>query len=59
MTLKLEGYGRVLHLSGGRKVLQKEGSVGVSETKLIKRFALGENVDTENCLQTWRIVCFK
>jgi HSP20 family protein len=47
MTLKLEGYGRVLHLSGGRKVVQKEGSVVVSQTKLIKRFTLGENVDTE------------
>jgi HSP20 family protein len=51
MTLKLEedhhdhDHGRVvLHLSGGRKV-QKEGSV--SETKFVKRFTLGENVDTE------------
>jgi HSP20 family protein len=47
MTLKLEDDGRVLHLSGGRKVVQKEGSVVVSETKFIKRFTLGENVDTE------------
>ena len=44
MEIKLEDNGRVLHLSGGRKV--KKGDQ-VSETKFVKRFTIGENVDTE------------
>lgn len=45
MTIKLEENGRVLHLSGGRKVKQGDK---VSETKFVKRFTIGHNVDTEN-----------
>ena len=45
MTIKLEENGRVLHLSGGRKI--KRGDK-VSETKFVKRFTIGHNVDTEN-----------
>lgn len=44
MTVQLERDGRILHITGGRKV-EKEGSV--SETKFEKRFTIGENVDTE------------
>lgn len=43
MTVKLENDGKVLHISGGRKV-QKEGKT--IETKFEKRFTIGNNVDT-------------
>jgi HSP20 family molecular chaperone IbpA len=43
MKVDLEKDGRVLHLSGGRKV-EKEGSV--TETRFDKRFLIAENVDT-------------
>ena len=44
MSIKLEENGTVLQLSGGRKV--KRGN-DVSETKFVKRFTIGDNVDTE------------
>jgi HSP20 family protein len=42
MKVDLEQGGRLLHLSGGRKI-EKEGSV--TETRFDKRFTLAENVD--------------
>jgi len=44
MKIELEDNGRLLHLSGGRKV--QEGD-RVVETKFDKKFTIGENVDTE------------
>jgi HSP20 family protein len=44
VTVKLEENGRVLHLSGARKV--QEGDT-FSEMKFAKRFTLGDNLDTE------------
>jgi HSP20 family protein len=44
MTVNLEQEGRVLHITGGRKVV-REGTT--SETKFEKRFTIGRNVDTE------------
>ncbi|GAX24363.1 hypothetical protein FisN_4Lh487 [Fistulifera solaris] len=44
MKLELEEDGRVLHLSGGRKI-EREGSV--SETRFDKKFYVGENVNLE------------
>lgn len=43
INAQLENDGRVLHLSGGRKVV-KDGKT--TETKFEKRFTIGENVDT-------------
>jgi HSP20 family protein len=43
MTAQLEDGGRVLHISGGRKIVKKGKT---SETKFEKRFTLGNNVDT-------------
>jgi HSP20 family protein len=43
MNVELEHDGRVLHLSGGRKV-EKGGTV--TETKFDKRFTIGDNIDT-------------
>ena len=45
MNIELENDGRVLHISGGRKVTQDNGSM--SETKFEKRFTIGENVDVQ------------
>jgi HSP20 family protein len=45
MTIKFEESGRVLNLSGGRKI--KKGDT-VSETKFVKRFTIGDNVDVDN-----------
>jgi len=45
MTIKLENEGRVLHISGGRKVTKGDT---VSETKFEKRFTIGDNIDTEH-----------
>jgi HSP20 family protein len=45
MTVQLEEEGRILRLSGGRKV-NKGGQV--TETKFEKRFTIGENIDTAN-----------
>lgn len=42
MTVKLENEGRVLHISGGRKMTKDDV---VTETKFEKRFTIGENVD--------------
>ena len=42
MKVELEQNGRLLHLSGGRKV-EKEGSM--TETRFDKRFTLAENMD--------------
>ena len=42
MKIEVEGDGKLLHLSGGRKVV-KEGSV--AETKFDKKFTIGDNVD--------------
>lgn len=44
MKLELEDDGRVLHLSGGRKI-QREGTI--TETRFDKKFMVGENVDLE------------
>jgi len=44
MKVDLEHDGRVLHISGGRKV-EKDGVV--TETKFEKRFTIGDNVDTD------------
>lgn len=44
MKVSLEHEGRVLHISGGRKI-EKDGAV--TETKFDKRFTIGDNVDTE------------
>ena len=43
MTIQLENEGRVLHISGGRKITKENA---VSETKFEKRFTIGNNVDT-------------
>ena len=45
MTVQLEEDGRILRLSGGRKVT-KEGQV--TETKFEKRFTIGDTIDTAN-----------
>jgi HSP20 family protein len=45
ITVNLEQDGRLLHLSGGRKV-EKDGSM--TETRFDKRFTLAENIDTTN-----------
>ena len=45
MTIKLEENGQVLNLSGGRKIKKSDGTV--SETKFVKRFTIGENVDVD------------
>jgi HSP20 family protein len=42
MTVKLENDGRVVHISGGRKVTKGDT---VSETKFEKRFTIGDNID--------------
>jgi HSP20 family protein len=44
MTITLEENGRVLNLSGGRKI--KEGDY-VTETKFAKTFTIGDNVDAD------------
>jgi HSP20 family protein len=44
MTVNLENEGRVLHISGGRKVV-KQGET--TETKFEKRFTIGRDVDTQ------------
>ena len=43
ISAQLEQNGRVLHVSGGRKIT-KDGTV--TETKFEKRFTIGSNVDT-------------
>lgn len=45
MKVELEHEGRVLHISGGRKVEQDNGTT--RETKFEKRFTIGENVDKD------------
>lgn len=42
MTVKLENDGRVVHISGGRKVTKGDT---VTETKFEKRFTIGDNID--------------
>jgi HSP20 family protein len=44
MSVQLENEGKVLHISGGRKI-EKEGQV--TETRFDKRFTIGSNVDVE------------
>jgi len=44
MKIEVENNGRMLHLSGGRKVTEGDRVV---ETKFDKRFTIGENVDTD------------
>ena len=44
ISAQLENNGRVLHVSGGRK-MERDGTV--TETKFEKRFTIGENVDTK------------
>lgn len=46
MDMKLEDNGRVLHLSGSRTVKAKNDG-GISKTSFVKRFTIGDNVDTE------------
>lgn len=44
MTVDLENEGKVLHISGGRKIVKNGES---TETKFSKRFTIGNNVDIE------------
>lgn len=44
VKVNLENDGKVLHISGGRKV---EKDDAVTETKFEKRFTIGDNVDTD------------
>jgi HSP20 family protein len=44
MNVELENDGRVLHISGGRKVT-RDGTT--SETKFEKKFTIGKNVDVQ------------
>ena len=44
MNVDLENDGRVIHISGGRKI-EKEGVM--TETRFEKRFTIGDNVDVE------------
>ena len=44
MTVQVEEDGRLLHISGGRKI---EKEHGVTETKFDKKFTIGDNVETE------------
>jgi HSP20 family protein len=44
MNVELENEGKVLRISGGRKV-EKKGEV--SETRFDKRFTIGDNIDME------------
>jgi HSP20 family protein len=44
MNVELENEGKVLHISGGRKVTSGDT---VSETRFEKRFTIGVNVDTQ------------
>ena len=44
MSVQLEHDGRVLHISGGRKVVKDNTT---TETKFEKRFTIGRNVDTQ------------
>jgi HSP20 family protein len=44
MSVQLENDGRVLHISGRRKVVKDDTT---TETKFEKRFTIGRNVDTQ------------
>ena len=44
MDIQVENEGRVLHISGGRKI-EKDGVM--RETKFEKRFTIGDNVDRD------------
>jgi HSP20 family protein len=44
MSVKLENDGKVLHISGGRKVVKDNTT---TETHFEKRFTIGKNVDME------------
>jgi HSP20 family molecular chaperone IbpA len=44
VCLKLEDDGRTIHLSGNRKFQSVDGS-GKSESKFVRRFAVGNNID--------------
>eukprot|EP01083_Nonionella_stella_P014343 40321_1 len=48
LSLEVEHDGRVMHISGGRKVQHtgKDGKVETSESKFSKKFALDQSVDT-------------
>ena len=45
ITVNLEHEGKVLHISGGRKSTQDDGSY--SEMKFEKRFTIGSNMDVD------------
>lgn len=45
MSVELEDNGKVLRISGGRKLV-KDGET--SETKFVKRFTIGNNIDIDN-----------
>jgi HSP20 family protein len=44
MSVQLENDGKVLHISGGRKVVKDNTT---TETKFEKRFTIGKNIDTQ------------
>jgi HSP20 family protein len=44
MSVQLENDGKVLHISGGRKIVNDNT---ITETKFEKRFTIGKNVDME------------
>jgi len=44
MTVDLENEGKVLHISGGRKIVKGDE---IAETKFSKRFTIGDNVDID------------
>ena len=46
VCLKLEDDGRTIHLSGHRKFQSVDGS-GKSESKFVRRFTVGDDVDVE------------
>lgn len=45
LDIQLQAGGRVLHICGGRKVLNAEGVM--STTNFEKRFTIGDNIDTD------------
>jgi HSP20 family molecular chaperone IbpA len=46
MSLKLEDDGKTIHLSGHRKRVSSDGK-SVSESKFVKRFTVGKDVETD------------
>jgi len=46
MTCQLEDFGRVLRLTGGRKVTSQEEDGKTAEKRFDQRFSMGRNIDT-------------